>query len=433
MKLSTLTLSPLLLVGSTIANKAHKNDNGHNGAINSFTAPGDHWLSFEPYSESIAPLLQEERTNLFAEAPQITILTSIPPPEDDIYYWSTVSSIAIRNSYQSDEPSIFKLQAAYMIANGVDMGCRITGENGTEKPVDSPLCIDHCTHQGRYCPAELPTDIAKRTTHNGKALIRQVIRHLCFGDSLPTKYSHHLWFDYLRAFQAAGCIANPAYLEVCGQRVIEDVLASKYVKDVDTEDVAAKTAVCAAEADADTDTTNPMLEAQLKLLKEIPYSVQDLPVMDIDGDEYNNRQGMLVSDVLHKWCSYFPDAPANDKQSAKISIPITCSFCNGCMYAYRCLEDNQCDNYKFNVTTFKDPKAVVKEPLGEVILEDTEVVLRDLVMLAGGALLGGVIVGAICLCLAKRKREQAIAEVSKALPMRGYNDKAGEQELPEVA
>ena len=403
------------------------------------TTPYD---QFVPYPDEAKLILEMQDTNLESVAPQVSILSSIPEvPSDHGVIWPVIEGLAIRNA----DSKIMNLQPVYMMKHGLDMGCRMHrdgggGINGTDSsaghvPIDSPICDDHCTHQGQYCPAELPYDLAGRTKYHGKDLILEIVRRLCFGSVLPGKYANYLWFVYLRRFDSDNCLEGDKPLKQCSQDVISSITDWNIAGGHEETDMLK----CVADADAETDTPNPMLENQLKLLRDVQYSWDELPVLDINGKKISpqGNLGRFRADrVTQSWCSFFPPAeeiPAEyDPAHPVVSRPITCDFCSHCDYVEKCLWFNHCDKHHFDVATFHDPKAKSKvvekvEEAAEEVVEDTEVVVEDVTIgimyAAAGAAVGGTIVLLICIIYNRHRRTKAIDEVANELPVTGgYQD-----------
>lgn len=403
------------------------------------------YSQFVPYPENAQTLLELQDTNLEAVAPQVSILSSIPEVESDHgFIWPVIEGLAIRNA----DSKIMNLQPVYMMKHGLEMGCRMHrvgggGRNGTDNndhiPIDSPICDDHCTHQGQYCPAELPYDLAGRTKYHGKDLILEIVRRLCFGSVLPGKYANYLWFDYLKKFESNDCLEGDKPLKECSEDIISSI--TDWKTEGGHEEV--EMLQCIADADAETDTTNYMLEHQLKLLQDVQYTWDELPVLDIDGKKihFQSNLGQFRPDrITQSWCSFFSEAsevPAEyDPEHPVVTRPITCDFCAHCDRVENCLWGNQCDHHKFDLETFHDPKAkhnVVKEveEVAEEVVDDTEVVVEDVtigIMYAVvGAAVGGTVVLLICVVLNRRRRRKAIDEVANELPVTGgYNDEVSD-------
>lgn len=402
------------------------------------------YSAFVPYADEDKLILEMQDTNLEAVAPKISIISSIPLPatsHPDIY--PSIEGLAVRNA----ESKIMNLQPVYMMKHGLEMGCRMHrvgggGENSTGDhiPIDSPICDDHCTHQGQYCPAELPYDLAGRTKYHGKDLILEIVRRLCFGTVLQGKYANHLWFEYLKHFDSSNCLERDMPLKECSLGIISNITDWEITGGREEEEFHQ----CVADADAETDTPNPMLENQLTLLQDVQYTWDELPVFDINGqkvpEKHGDSGGWRADFVTKQWCSHFPEAsgvPAEeDPEHPVITRPISCDFCSGCNYVANCHWYDKCDSTNFDLETFHDPKGkhTVKEKVEEVaeeVVDDTEVVVEDLTIvimcLIAGAALGAAVVLLICAVLNRRRRLKAVDEVANELPVvGGYHDEVSD-------
>ena len=403
---------------------------------------GRPYSQFVPYADEDKLILEMQDTNLAAVAPKVSIISSIPEPPSDHnrYVWPYIEGLAVRNA----ESKIMNLQPVYMMKHGLEMGCRMHrvgggGENSTgdHVPIDSPICDDHCTHQGQYCPAELPYDLASRTKYHGKDLILEIVRRLCFGSVLQGNYANHLWFEYLKNFDISDCLEGDTPLKECSLGIISSITTWEVDGSQEEEDYNR----CVADADAETDTPNPMLENQLRLLKDVEYTWEDLPVFDINGQKIEEKHGggFRADYMTHQWCSFFPpvDVPAEeDPEHPVISRPISCDFCSRCDYVAKCLWFDRCDNHAFDLETFHDPKGqpTAKEKVEEIaeeVMDDTEVAVEDLTIaimyVAAGVAFGATAVLLICAVLNRRRRLKAVDEVANELPVvGGYQDEVSD-------
>jgi len=385
-----------------------------------------------PYPEEAQPFLEQQDSNLAALAPKVSVITSLPDP-DTYFIWPWIQNLAIRN-YES---KIMNVQAVYMIKSGLEMGCRIPKDdghgnttNGEHTAIDSPICDDHCTHKGRYCHAELPGDLARRNKYSGRDLILEISRRLCFGSVLEGTYANPLWFEYLGTFDKSKCILREDMtLKVCSEEIMSNITSdfSKGKGNTDHQ-IMEKVNTCVTEADAETDSPNAMLENQLKLFQETGYTRKELPVLDVGGKKFEG--GYRDDHVTQFWCEIFPEPEVKVVETfapgiEPVNRPITCDFCAGCNYVLHCLQHNKCDNHIFNISTFHDPKGKLEHetnPIEAIVVEDVEVVAEDVTISVMWIMAGAAIFLAVCSLLARRRRQRAIAEVAKELPLEGYND-----------
>lgn len=375
---------------------------------------GMHPQDFVEYGADVTPLIQSQDENLKDVAPAVTVLSSVPEPVSGKTVWPSLKELAYRNSKSAH---IFKLQAAYMISDGLSYGCRKKKGN-TDVAVNSDMCNKHCTHKGRYCPAELPDLLEQRTKTHGRMIIAEIVRRLCWGSVLKGTYANVYWFEYLEGFDEQKCLESDD-MATCSIQIIDELGGNANQtrrSEMDT---------CIAEADKDTDNPNAMLEHQLELLKSIEHSWETLPTLKINEEIYHTGSKFLFrSDHVTKtWCGAFPTDVVSKNTTIgveHITTPITCDFCGHCNYVARCLWKNQCDGHPFDVNTFHDPKhvTVIKE-IEEDVEEVTEGIFKVAISLIVGSVIGASIVLGVLAIQGKHKRRQAIEEMSKNMPMEG--------------
>ena len=132
------------------------------------------WTDYVHFTDEMKDLLDREFQELM-RGPEITLFTRVPEPDQMV--WPLIKGITVRNHIEN---KILWTHPIYYIQDGLAIRCREQLENGTTVPVESALCQEHCTHQGRYCaplqPAELPSYLQGR----GREAVLEALRRLCF-------------------------------------------------------------------------------------------------------------------------------------------------------------------------------------------------------------------------------------------------------------
>jgi len=274
------------------------------------------------------------------------VFTIFPEPEQRI--WPLIKGMAIRNHL---DPKILWARPYYLIADGVEAGCRELGADGvTSYPVESALCRDHCTHSGRYCHPDLPSSLPGTVT--GKSLVLEALRRLCIDQAYHA--TDYKFFRYLEDFERAGCLYK-GDVTMCSIEVIDQIDWLEY-SDLES---------CVGSLnEIDSDVPNKKLDEQLEAFNQLNIDpATDIPSLFLGGVHY---QGELTTKAIFtEYCDMFIRA---DK-----TLPVSCDICRDCDDVRRCLWFLECDGKPFDSASFLEAHGQTLFPGDEGLDgEDTE-------------------------------------------------------------
>jgi uncharacterized protein YehS (DUF1456 family) len=138
------------------------------------------WVDYETqqqyvhYTEEMKELLEKEFQALM-RSPMIKVYTTVPEPAQMV--WPFFKGLVIRNHIEN---KILWISNNYYILDGLEIQCREQKDDGTTVPVESTLCNEHCTHQGRYCAPLQPAEMPSHLQGKGKEVVKEALRRLCF-------------------------------------------------------------------------------------------------------------------------------------------------------------------------------------------------------------------------------------------------------------
>lgn len=391
--------------------------------------------AFVPFPDDALPILNKTVAMLMPMAPKVTALVNLPSRID---LFGQMIEPVVRNSYQQD---LWHMDVMYVMGDGLDIGCRVATNGATSNSSDervrdhSPveknqMCQTHCTHKGRYCPIFKDHDLAGKS-YNGRDLVMEILRRTCLGYVLPYKFADNHWFEYLTVFHDHKCMDAPQDLTQCSNTILQTHLLGFPTGE------GSAFAQCVKEVEADTDTTNDVLEKALdwshKAMKEYGYNDiseldVELPDMRYNGEKWSTHfwHHPRADHVLGEWCKFF-------KGDLK---PVSCDFCHTCSYQKDCLWYLSCDRNAFDINTYHDPKHFNDKKKNEttIVYIEKEVVKGTGEVMGFGIAIG--VGGALVLwIMVELKRRRAVKEVASELPVNGFKDggAADDVELPPVA
>lgn len=231
-------------------------------------------------------------------------------------------------------------------------------------------------------------------------------------------------FDYLQKFDQSKCFESDD-LTQCSRKCLSEAK-------IDYDAVLAE---CVKQEELDTDTTNELLEKQLKIWKESPYKLEEMPILEIGGEKFHDHDYFRDDWVLKQWCEKFPP----DDQ------PVSCQYCDTCYRQRRCLWELNCDGGHFDIDTYQikhhtpspsSPPTLSPTPAPDKLAANS--FLEDSGLALGFGVFIGMVFSGVCFGLAEIRRRKAVAEVAKTLPTEGgfsdeYSFKDEDLELPAVS
>lgn len=360
------------------------------------------WSEYVPYPDEAQGSLEMEYNSL-KHSPDVLIIQSLPEEE---HIWPLVKGITIRNHFQN---KILWAHASYLIADGKNIGCREeiynndTGQSAIF-PVTTTSCENLCLNKGRYCAPHLPPSLQRLTTHQGKDLVLEALRRMCF-DS----YYHATdikWFQYLEEFDRMDCFRSYD-LTNCSMTVFDKISHADYPN----------LANCMQEDLLDTDSPNDTLEKQLELQRKTDYTKDtQMPVLEFGGVVYNGQ--FTVKDMFRDYCEQFPEDGIR---------PMSCDFCEGCEDVRLCLWKLECDSVSFDVS--KDLGASYAETSSQKTEREGETAGSDLTKGNSGMLILGILIGLIFGAISSSffiyrdyRSRQTMAQMSASQLVSGYRD-----------
>ena len=309
------------------------------------------WMDYEDYENNYTHFTDEMKGYLDNESlllergsPDFFVYSMIPEPPQRL--WPIIKGIVVRNHLEN---KILWVRPAYLIANGLDLGCRqlkpgaaATGsasdggdDNGglvganDHIPVDSALCEEHCTHRGRYCAPVLPANLPAQIS--GNELVKEALRRLCMDSYYHA--SDFKFFLYLETFERANCLYS-SNMTNCSLAVIDGISHLDYANFVDC---------VGTPEELVSDVVNLKLEDQLRHLVQYKYGVEQMPALFIGGVKYDGP--METANILETYCQSFH---RDDNLH-----PLSCDICEAdCIDIRKCLWTLDCNGVQFDPHAF---------------------------------------------------------------------------------
>mmetsp|Transcript_35076 Transcript_35076/g.83213 ORF Transcript_35076/g.83213 Transcript_35076/m.83213 type:complete len:724 (+) Transcript_35076:209-2380(+) len=167
---------------------------------------------------------------------------------------------------------------------------------------ESEQCRKQCIYNGQYCCPDPEDDM--EIGYDGKDVILENLRQLCFFKMANASGTPWLWWDYVTQFGERCKMSENRYNEACADEVFQSLGGSNLKGPAGFSDGLAGLKECIG--DPQSSGTNDLLEAEkeAQIGRDGVSEVSILPTIRVNGAQY--RGALSTREVLRALCTGFP-------------------------------------------------------------------------------------------------------------------------------